>query len=285
MTGTTASRASRDLDRRAARAGLLLRILPPGLYAGRASKLVERSILVYSRTWLIIVSGVFEPLFYLVAFRIGFGKLVGNVTGPGGVPMSYVAFVAPALLASSAMNGAVFDSTFNVFFKFRHSKTYDAMLATPVGPLDIAVGEISWAVLRGGLYAVAFFGVMLVMGLVVSPWAVLLIPVALLVAFAFAAIGMTCVTFLRSPSQFDFINLAVMPMFLFSTTFYPLSVYPEPLQVVVQCFPLYHGVELMRELSVGALSWGMLGHLAYLVVLAIFGVWAAARRITRLLLR
>ena len=267
------------------RVGLLLRILPPSLYSGRASKLVERSALAYSRMWLILLSGVFEPLFYLAAFQIGFGKLVSEVVGPDGRPMSYVAFVAPALLASSAMNGAIFDSTFNVFFKFRYAKTYDAMLATPIGSLDIAVGEISWAVLRGGLYAVAFFVVMLAMGLVTSPWALLLIPVALLVALAFAAIGMTCATFLRSPSQFDFIQLAVMPLFLFSTTFYPLSVYPPPLQVIVQCFPLYHGIELMREFAVGALSWGMVGHLAYLVAMAAFGIWGAARRITRLLLR
>lgn len=281
------SRTLDDLDQRVApaRVGLLLRVLPPGLYAGRASKLIERSVLAYSRMWLVIVSGVFEPLFYLFAFRIGFGKLVGEVAGPDGAPMSYVAFVAPALLASSAMNGAVFDSTFNVFFKFRYSKVYDAMLATPIGPLDVAVGEISWAVVRGGLYAVAFFLVMLSLGLVSSPLAVLLIPIALLVAAAFAAIGMTCATFLRSPSQFDFVQLAVMPMFLFSTTFYPLSVYPEPLRIVVECFPLYHGVELMRELSVGMLNWGMLGHLAYLVLLAIFGVWAAARRLTYLLRR
>ena len=173
--------------------------------------------------WLIFVSGVLEPLFYLMAFRVGFGKLVGEVPGPDGRMISYLAFVAPALLASSAMNGAMFDSTFNVFFRLRYAKLYDAMLATPIGPLDVAIGEISWAVLRGGLYSVAFFGVLAAMGLVTSPWAVLLIPVALLIAFAFAAIGMTCVTFIRSPSQFDFINLAIMPMFLFSTTFYPLG--------------------------------------------------------------
>jgi lipooligosaccharide transport system permease protein len=267
------------------RPGLLLRILPPGLYGGRASKLVERSILAYSRMWVVFVSGVFEPLFYLVAFQIGFGRLVGEVAGPAGRPMSYVAFVAPALLASSAMNGAIFDTTFNVFFKFRYAKTYDAMLATPIGPLDIAVGEIAWAVLRGGIYAVAFFGVMLAMGLVTSPWAVLLVPIALLVAFAFAATGMACATFIRSPSQFDFIQLAVMPMFLFSTTFYPLTVYPEPLRIVVQCFPLYHGVELMREVATGVLRPSMIGHLAYLVALAVLGVYAAARRLTHLLLR
>ncbi|WP_116103593.1 ABC transporter permease [Amycolatopsis thermalba] len=267
------------------RRGLLLRVLPPGRYAGRASKLVERSVLAYSRMWLVFASGVLEPLLYLVAFQIGFGRLVGDAIGPDGQPMSYVAFVAPALLASSAMNGAIFDSTFNVFFKFRYAKTYDAMLATPIGPLDIAIGEISWAVLRGGLYSVAFFAVMAAMGLVTSPWALLLIPVALLIAFAFAAIGMACATFLRSTSQFDYIQLAVVPMFLFSTTFYPLSVYPGALQVLVQCSPLYHGIQLMRELAVGALHPGMIGHIAYLVALAVLGVWGAARRLSGLLLR
>ncbi|MFF5991666.1 ABC transporter permease [Prauserella flavalba] len=268
-----------------ARGGLLLRILPPSLYAGRASALVERSALAYSRAWLVFLSGFLEPLFYLLAFQIGFGKLVSEVTGPGGQPLSYVAFVAPALLAASAMNGAVFDSTYGVFFKFRYPKTYDAMLATPIGPLDIALGEIAWAVLRGGLYALAFFGVMSVLGLVASPWALLLVPTALLVSFAFAAVGMACTTFLRSPSQFDYINLAVMPMFFFSTTFYPLSVYPEPLQYAVQCLPLYHAVELMRGFSVGVLDVSMIGHVAYLVVLAVAGVHWASRRLSGLLLR
>jgi lipooligosaccharide transport system permease protein len=269
----------------ARRPGVLLRILPPGLYAGRASVLIERSVLAYSRAWLVFASGVVEPLFYLLAFQVGFTSLVGDVTGPGGRPMSYVAFVAPALLASSAMNGAVFDSTFNVFFRFRYAKLYDAMLATPVGPLDIVLGEIGWSVLRCGIYAVAFTGVMGAMGLLVSPWAVLMVPVALLIGFAFAAVGMVGATFLRSPSQFDYIALAVMPLFLFSTTFYPLSVYPGPLRVLVECFPLYHGIELVRGLSAGVVDVSVLGHLAYLLVMAVAGVWAAARRLSGLLLR
>jgi len=140
-------------------------------------------------------------------------------------------------------------------------------------------------VLRGGIYAVAVFCVLAALGLVTSAWALLLVPVALLIAFVFAAIGMTCATFLKSPSQFDYIQLAVMPMFLFSTTFYPLSVYPEPLRIVVQCFPLYHGVELMRYLSAGMLPPSLLGHLAYLLVLAVVGVYGASRRLSTLLLR
>ena len=267
------------------RRGLLLRMLPPGMYNGRASALIERSFIVYSRSWLIFVSGFFEPFFYLLAFQYGFGLLVKEVVGPGGQTMSYIAFVAPALLASSAMNGAVFDSTFNVFFKFRYAKLYDAMLSTPIGPFDIAIGEISWAVMRGGIYAVGFLGVMFAMGLVSSLWVLLLVPVALLLAFAFAAVGMACATFLRSPSQFDYIQLAIMPMFLFSTTFYPITVYPEALRIVVQCFPLYHGIELMRGLSVGVFELGMLGHVGYLVVMAAIGLWATSRRLGNLLLR
>jgi lipooligosaccharide transport system permease protein len=267
------------------RGGLLLRMLPAGMYSGRASALVERSMLVYSRAWLLFVSGICEPFFYLLAVQFGLGKLVTQVVGPGGHPISYVAFVAPAMLASSAMNGAVFDSTFGVFFKVRYAKTYDAMLATPIGPFDIALGEISWAVIRGGIYAVAFFGVMAAMGLVVTPWAILIVPAAILVAFTFAAVGMACSTFLRSPSQFDLVQLALVPLFLFSATFYPLTVYPPALRIVVECSPLYHGVELMRGLSVGVLSPGMFGHVAYLLALALFGLYATSRRLGSLLLR
>jgi lipooligosaccharide transport system permease protein len=269
---------------RPARRGLLLRVLPVSMYSGKASALMERSFMVNTRSWLMFVSGFFEPFFYLLAFQYGFGKLVSQVAGPGGQTMSYIAFVAPALLASSAMNGAVVDSTFNVFFKFRYAKVYDAMLATPIGPFDIAIGEIGWAVLRGGIYAAGFLGVMAAMGLVSSVWVVLLVPAALLLAFAFAAVGMACATFIRSPSQFDYIQLAIMPMFLFSTTFYPLSVYPGPLRIVVECFPLYHGVELMRGLSVGLFQWGMLGHVAYLLIMAAIGLYATSRRLGNLLM-
>lgn len=267
-----------------ARGGLLLRILPPGLYAGRASALIERAAMVYRNSWLIFLSGAIEPFLYLMAFQLGFGKLVTEVAGPDGRPMSYVAFVAPALLAMSAMNGAVFESTYNLFFKLRYAKLYDAMLATPIGPLDVALGEIGWAVLRGGFYAVAFLGIAAAMGLLTSWWALLMVPAALLVGLAFSAVGMALVTFVKSTAQFDYIQLVLTPMFLFSTTFFPLSVYPEPVQWVVRCFPLYHAIELMRGLATGILSPGMLGNLAYLLILGGVGLWASTRRIAKLLL-
>jgi lipooligosaccharide transport system permease protein len=267
------------------RIGLLTRILPTSMYVGRAHVLVERALKVNKGVWLAVASGFFEPVFYLVAMGLGFGTLTGDVIGPGGQPISYVAFVAPALLAASAMNGAVYDATFNVFFKFKYAKLYDAMLATPLGPVDVAVGEIAWALLRGGLYAAGFQIVMLAMGLISSAWGLLIVPAALFIAFGFAAIGMACTTFMRSWQDFDLVQLALMPMFLFSTTFFPLSVYPTGVQVLVQCFPLYHGIEIMRAFSTGVLQVSILGHLAYFLVMAAVGVVVASRRLGILLLR
>ncbi|WP_028938629.1 ABC transporter permease [Pseudonocardia spinosispora] len=263
----------------------LLRILPIGGYAGRARMLVVRSALAYRRAWLAFVSGFFEPVFYLLALGQGLGSLVGVLPGPDGSPISYAAFIAPGLLAASAMNGAVFDSTFAVFFKLRYAKLYDAMLATPLGPVDIAFGEIGWALLRGGLYSLGFLSVMGAFGLLTSPWVLLALPAALLIAFAFAAVGMACTTFMRSWQDFDLVQLAIMPMFLFSTTFFPLSVYPRALQLLVECLPLFHAVELMRAFTTGIVGPGVLGHLTYFVVMAAIGAVVAARRLDVLLLK
>ncbi|MGH4015828.1 MAG: ABC transporter permease [Pseudonocardiaceae bacterium] len=265
--------------------GLLVRILPPALYAGRARMLILRSSLASRSAWLAIFSGFFEPLFFLLAMGQGLGSLVGEVGGPGGQQLSYAAFIAPGLLAASAMNGAVYDATFSFFFKLKYAKLYDAMLATPLGPVDIALGEIGFALIRGGLYSTAFLGVLLGLGLISSPWALLVLPAALFVAFAFAAVGMAATSYMRSWQDFDLVQLAVLPMFLFSATFFPLSVYPAALQWLVQAFPLYHAVELMRGLTTGVVGWSMLGHLAYFVVMATFGVIVAARRLRALLLR
>ncbi|ASO19174.1 lipooligosaccharide transport system permease protein [Actinoalloteichus hoggarensis] len=265
--------------------GPLLRIFPPGLYAGRASRLVERSLLAGRGAWLAILSGFFEPLFYLLSLGVAFGGMVGQISGPGGVAVDYAAFIAPGLLAVSAMNGAVYDATFNIFFKLRHAKLYDAVLATPMGPLDVALAEITWAVLRGGVYAAGFLCVMSGMGLIASPWALLALPAAVLVSFAFAAVGMAATTFIRSTQDFDFVQLAILPMALFSTTFFPLEVYPRVAQLLVQCLPLFHGVELMRALTTGVVHWGLLGHVGYFLVLAGLGVAVATRRLERLLLK
>ena len=285
MTARTSSgRAAADPSARAV-PPVLARLLPAGGYAGRSSALVRRSAIASRRTWLAFVSGFFEPVFYLVAMGQGLGSLVGALPGPDGRPISYAAFIAPGLLAASAMNGAVFDATYNVFFKLKYNRLYDAVLATPLGPVDIALGEISWALIRGGLYALAFLSVMAGFGLLTSPWALLALPAALVVAFAFAAVGMAATTYMRSWQDFDLVTLAILPMFLFATTFYPLSVYPRWLQIVVEVMPLFHAVELMRGLTVGAVHVGLLGHLAYFLVMIIAGLVVAARRLDILLLK
>jgi len=260
-------------------------LMPAGSYAGRSHALLLRSATATRRSGLAFASGFFEPVFFLIAMGQGLGSLVGTLPGPDGTPISYAAFIAPGLLAASAMNGAVFDSTYNVFFKLKYSRLYDAMLATPIGPVDIALGEIGWALIRGGLYSVGFLTVMGAFGLLTSPWALLALPAALLVAFAFAAVGMAATTFMRSWQDFDLVTLVVLPMFLFATTFYPLSVYPRWLQLVVEVMPLFHAVELMRGLTTGAVHLGMLGHLAYFLVMIAVGVVVAVRRLDVLLLK
>jgi lipooligosaccharide transport system permease protein len=264
---------------------LSLRVVPPVLFGGRrAGRLIERNAMVYRHAWMVVLSGFFEPVFYLFLVRLGIGHLVGDVSY-GGRAVAYTAFAAPALLASSAMNGAVYESTLNIFFKLRYQKTYDAILATPVQPGDVALGEIAWCLLRGVVYAAGFLVVTLAMGLIESWWGLLLLPGAVLIGFAFAAVGMAATSYMRSWQDFDMVQLVVLPLFLFSTTFYPLAVYPQGIQWVVRCTPLYQGVDLLRSLSLGTVGWDAAGHVAYLLVMGLAGLSVTSRRLERLLLQ
>jgi lipooligosaccharide transport system permease protein len=251
----------------------------------RSLKLIERNLYVYKHGWIVILSGFFEPLFYLLSIGFGLGALVGTVPGPSGEPIPYQLFVAPALLASAAMNGAISESTFNFFFKLNYNKTFTSILSTPLSPGDVAVGELAWALIRGGLYAVGFMVVMVLLGLVVSPWVVFAVPAALLVGFAFGAVGMAATSFMRTWQDFDLIQLVILPMFLFSATFFPLETYPEILQWVVRVTPLYQGVDLIRSLTVGAISPVLLVHVVYLAIMGFIGLWVVSRRLDKLLLQ
>jgi len=246
--------------------------------------MLERNFLVYRRIWLVVFSGFFEPIFYLFSIGVGLGELVGDVAGPGGEPVKYAAFVAPALLGASAMNGAIFESTFNIFFKLRYGKIYDAILATPMLPRHIAIGEISWSLGRGVLYASAFLVVITVFGYVQSVWAVMVIPAAVLIGFAFGAVGMATTTFMKSWQDFDLINMVTLPLFLFSGTFYPLDVYPDVFQIITKFSPLYHGVELIRALTLGVYDVTLVGHVGFLLAMGAVGVAITSRRLDRLLL-
>jgi len=249
----------------------------------RAWRLVERNVYVYRREWLLIVSGFFEPVFYLFSIGVGLNHLVGSLEVAGrSVP--YTAFVAPGLLATAAMNGALMDATFNLFFKLKISKTYDAVLATPLGPGDVALGELIWSVVRGTLYASCFLLVMAATGTATSWWALLCIPSAVLMGAAFGAVGMSLTTFMRSWQDFDLVSLALMPMFLFSATFYPITVYPGWLQGVVKATPLYQGVLLSRSAALGDLHVQLLVPATYLMVMLVLGLTVATARMRRLVL-
>jgi lipooligosaccharide transport system permease protein len=249
----------------------------------RAQRIWERNYLVYRRLWKIIFTGFFEPVFYLLSIGIGFGALVPEVTGPGGTPIPYTAFVAPALMATSAMNGAVMETTFNIFFKLKFGNVYEGILTTPMSPRDIAIGEIGWALFRGALYSIVFLVVMAVMGLTDSWWAIMTIPGAVLIGFAFGSVGLAACTYMRSWQDFDLVSLVTMPLFLFSATFYSIDVYPPVIQQIVKISPLYHGTELLRALSLGIFDWSLAGHVAFLAVMGLVGARIASRRLDGLL--
>jgi lipooligosaccharide transport system permease protein len=252
----------------------------------RGRRLVERNLMVYRHQMVVIFSGVLEPLFYLAGIGFGIGGLTRAVPLPDGREIGYTAFVAPALLATAAMNGAVFETIFNVFFKLNYAKTYDGILATPMGITEIALGEMMWALMRAVLYAAAMLVTMGALGLILSPWALLALPAALLVAAAFSAAGLAGTSFLRTVQDFDIpMGLIVQPMFLFSGTFFPVSFYPWPIQVFMQATPLYHAIDLVRGLTVGIVGWAQAWDFAYLLGFFVLMMWIAMRQMERKLVK
>jgi len=245
--------------------------------------LLQRNYIAYRSAWWIFVSGFLEPVFYLFSIGIGVGKLVTGFEFNGEV-IPYAEFVAPGMLAASAMTGSLLDATFNFFFKLKYNKLFDQMLATPLTTTDIARGELSWSLLRGGIYSAVFLLVMVSMGLVQSWWSLLAIPAALLVGAAFGAVGMALTTFMRSWQDFDYVTLGQLPLFLFSATFFPLSAFPEWLRWVVECTPLYRAVVLVRELTTGSLTWAAGVSVVYLLTMTIVGLAIVGRRLDKLLL-
>lgn len=257
------------------------RAVPLPVSRHRFVHVVERQLRVYRRYWAILLSGFADPFLFLGSIGIGVGGLIHTLPGPAGHPISYAAYVAPGLLATAAMNGAVIDTTFGFFVNYKYGHVYDGMLATPMRVVDVAVGEVTWALTRGAAYSVVFLATMAALGYVSSPWALLAAPVAVLIGMAFAAAGLAATTWMRSFVDFDYVNLAIVPLFLFSGVFFPLTRYPGWLQGVVRLTPLYQGVEVERRLVLGALDPAMLGHVAYLLAMTAVGIAVASRRLQR----
>lgn len=255
------------------------------LWAGNPFAVVQRGLVAArSSSWAVVLSGFFEPVFYLASMGIGLGSMIGLITLADGTEVSYAAFIAPALLAVSAMNGAIYDSTWNVFFKLNYGKLYEGMLSTSLGPLDVALGEIMYAMLRGLVYASGFLLIMQVAGLNLSWTAVLALPAVLLIAFGFASLGMAVTSYMKTFQHMDWINMVLLPMFLFSATLFPITNYPQWVQGVIQAFPLWHGVELIRGLTTGALHLGMIWHVVYYLVMIAIGLVFTTKRLRALFL-
>jgi lipooligosaccharide transport system permease protein len=256
-------------------------MITKGWTVRRTSSLVERNTLIYRRSLTPVLSSIVEPVLYLLSIGFGVGMLVGKVAG---VDVPYADFVAPAILATTAMNAAFNQTSFAVFTRIKTDRSYDAIVPTPLSIADIALGEVVSAVIAGLFAAIGFVVVMAVLGLIVSPGVALAIPGAMLVGYAFAAGGLAVTTYLRDFSDFQLIQLVMLPMFLFATTFYPLSVYPAWARPLIEALPLYQSIQLLREPALGIFNWDIVTAALYLAAFGSLALALATRRFARQLL-
>lgn len=244
---------------------------------------VERNLLFFRRDWVILVAGFVEPVFWLIAIKFGLSSFVSDVEVDGTF-VDYTQFVVPGLIATSAMNAAAFDSTFNFFYKLHYVKIYDAMITTPLSIANVVMGEVAWSVMRATAYSGAFLAIAALFGFITSWWGLLILPVSALIGFTISAVGIFSTTFVRNWHDFDYFGLAIQLLFIGSATFYPITVYPDWVQWLVRLTPLYHGVALCRSLALGTVGLTDLGHLAVmLAMMVVFGLWAKTRLESKLL--
>jgi lipooligosaccharide transport system permease protein len=268
-----------------AAAFLLRSVLGDELRLPRAVAMTSRNVTLLRSAksyGALLVSGFIEPVFYLLSIGWGVGSLIGGITLADGRQVSYLSYVAPALLASSAMSGALAETTTNFFGKLRYQRQYEAVLNTPLTPGDVAFGELGWGLVRGLLYSAAFLAVMVGVGATTPARALAALPVAVLVGLAFGGLGMAISSFMRSWQDLEYILGVQFALFLFSATFVPLQAYPAHLQAVIRVTPLYQGVQMLRGIALGAPSWSLLENAGYLMALAVVTMAIAIRRIRRL---
>jgi lipooligosaccharide transport system permease protein len=250
------------------------------LWAHPSLRELEHDLLVFRRAWRnYLLSGLTQPFLYLLSLGVGLGLYVNRSGGaPDGVP--YLVYVAPALLVTQAMMAGSFEAAWPIMSKIVWSKTYLAAMNTPLGVLDLMFGDLMWIGVRLAMLSCLFFVPVVLLGAVVSPLAVLAIPVAVLTGLAFTAPIMAYTATLRGDNGFNILfRFGVTPLFLFSGTFFPVERLPLFLQPLAWFTPLYHGVALARELALGRVDpVADLVHLGFLAAVLIGGV--AAARIT-----
>lgn len=235
--------------------------------SSRFLRVWQRNLRVYRKTWKIsFVPPLLEPLFYLVAFGVGLGGLVGALKYDG-TSTGYTAYIAPALIAISIMQSAFFETTFASFVRMYYQKTFDAMLATPLTIEEVITGEILWGATKSVIGTALMMVVISLFGLLHYPHALLLLPAAFLGGLAFACVGMVFTAIVPTIETFNLpIFLFITPMFLFSGTFFPLDNLPGWAQLFAKALPLTHLVELCRSLALGRFSAATLVAVGYLVI-------------------
>jgi len=229
-----------------------------------------RNVTVYRRTWVLnILPNFFEPLLFLVGMGIGLGAyLEQGMRGP-----AYVAFLGPGLMAAAAMNGASFETTYNMFVRMNFARIYDAYLGTPAAVQDIAFGELCWAVTRALIYGVAFLLVLVGLTLagypvLTSPWAASLPFAIALTGLSFALIGQAFTSVIRAIDLYGYyFTLFLTPLFLFSGIFFPVDRFPYG-EIAAWCTPLYHAVRMMRDLSQGPVGMRTVVSIVWLIALS-----------------
>lgn len=255
-------------------------------YSLRFLRVWQRNLLVYRRIWMVnFMVPLLEPLFYLLAFGIGFSGLIGDIEYAD-QKMSYVAFIAPALLAVAMMFNAFFETTYASFVRMYYQKTFDALLATPLSLEEVIAGEIFWGATKSVLAAGLMLIVIGLFGLARFPEALLILPLAFLGGMAFGAAGMYATGITPSIDMFNLpIFLFITPLFLFSGTFFPVAGLPEWAQALALLSPLYHLAELSRFAAMGHMEANPVFCLTYLVIFSILFFILAVRAMRRRLIK
>ncbi len=251
-------------------------------------RVFESRFVGYRRTFRAsIFSSFISPILFLTAMGIGLGGYVADGAALGGVP--YLVFLAPGLLAATAMQSAAFEATFPIMGGLVWQKVFHAMYATPITPRDIALGNLAWIAARLAMITSIFTVVIVLFGAAESPLIVLAIPAAILTGMAFAGPIAAFSATQKTPDRFATIfRFGITPLFLFSGTFFPISSLPDALQALAWLTPLFHGVALTRGLSLGTIGDDPVAaviHVIYLATLALVGAWLTIRNIERRLIR
>ena len=237
----------------------------------------EYWLMQYRRIWRgTVITSIVNPVFYLGALGVGLGSLVNKSGGaPLGVP--YLDFVAPGMLASAAMQLASGEASWPVMGSFKWTRQYFAMIATPLGVRDVVVGHQLWMLARLASTSAVYLAVIAAFGGVNSFWGILALPACVLVGAAFTTPLAAYAATQDQDAAFVPINrFVILPLFLFSGTFFPVSRLPLPLEWLAYATPLWHGVDLCRELTLGELHvLRALLHVTYLLALVVGGlIWA-----------